>query len=374
MPRSGHFRVTVHMGASLQDYWGNTTANSKSTYAARVMLCDDEPAIIEVMRVYLEEAGYTNIISNTNASRTMALLRAAPPDILITDLMMPEVDGFEILRQMHADPHLSRIPVIIFTAYNDPDNKLRALELGAADFLAKPVDPSELVLRLRNNLAVKVYQDQIRQAYQQSHRLLFGILPPSVAERLELGDTDVVQYFAEVTVLFAELTNFTKLVSESDATVAAQQRNHVFEAFDQLADQQGLDRIKTFGDDYMLVGGLTHHSAGHAGSVVDAGLAMLSNVERLAAEAGADFQLRVGAHTGPVVAGVIGANKSYYDLWGDTVNVARRMESTSVHGRMQISSVTHRVVGDDFEVEVRNAPDVRGMGGMKTFYVLGHGN
>jgi adenylate cyclase len=370
----GSFRVTEHMSATLLDHRGIAGADSKSTHTARVMLCDDEPAIIEVLTVYLEDAGYTNIVATSDASRAMGLLRASPPDILITDLMMPEVDGFEILRKMRADLHLSRVPVIILTAYNDPDNKLRALELGATDFLSKPVDSSELELRVRNSLAAKFYQDQLQKAYQRSHRLLLGILPPSVAERLELGDTNVVDYFAEVTVLFADLTGFTRLASETEVTAAVQHRNHVFKAFDQLVDERGVDKIKTIGDSYLLVGGLTHRSADHARTVVDAGQAMLSIAERMAADAGANFRLRIGVHTGPVVAGVMGANNFYYDLWGDTVNVASRMKSTSGHGQIQISDVTRRIVGDDFEVEARDASDFKGMGGMDTFYVLGRGS
>jgi adenylate cyclase len=288
--------------------------------------------------------------------------------------MMPDVDGFEILRQMRADLRLSRIPVVMLTSYKDSKNKLRALELGATDFLTKPVDPSELVLRLRNNLAVKAYQDRLQQAYQQSHRLLLSILPPSVAERLELGETEVVDYFDEATVLFADLVGFTNFASEIDATIAVQQLNRVFKAFDQLVDERGLEKIKTIGDSYMMVGGLPQRRADHASAVVDAGLAMLSIAEGLAAEGGTNFQLRVGAHTGPVVAGVIGTNKFYYDLWGDTVNVASRMESTSINGRLQISDVTRRALSDDFRVEARGAIDIKGKGAMDTYLVLGQGS
>ena len=362
------------MSASLLQRPDSAVADQGPTHKARVMLFDDEPAIIEVVKVYLDDAGYTDIVATTDASRAMALLRAAPPDIVISDLMMPDVNGFEILKQMRADQFLSHIPVIILTAFNDPENKLRALELGATDFLSKPVDPSELVLRVRNSLAIKLYQDHLRQAYQRSHRLLLGILPPSVGKLLELGETDPVDYFAEATILFAEFKGSAEFVSETDAAVVLQLRNHVFKVFDRLVDERGLEKIKTIGDNYMLVGGLTHRSADHAGSVVDAGLAMLSMAERLASEFGADFQLRVGAHTGPVVAGVSGPNKLHYDLWGDTVNVANRMELTSVHGRLQISDVTRRFLGADFQVEARSASDIKGENEMNTFFVLGRGN
>jgi CheY-like chemotaxis protein len=342
-------------------------------HKARVMLIDDEPAIIEVLEVYLGDAGFTDIVVSTDASRAMALMRTAPPDIVITDLMMPEVSGFEILRRMRADQLLSHIPVIILTGYNDPENKLRALELGATDFLSKPVDPSELVLRMRNNFAIKHYQDDLQQAYQRAHRLLLGILPPSVARRLELGETDLVDYFANATVLFADLTGSTNVASDIDAARVAQLRNHVFKSFDRFVDKWGLEKINTSGGSYMLVGGLNYRSADHARCVVDAGLAMLSIAEGEAVEIGTDVQLRIGVHTGSVVAGVAGPDRTYYDLWGDTVNVASRMESTSIRGCLQISDVTRRFLDDDYSVEARDASETGNEGGMKTFFVLGRG-
>ena len=365
--------MTEHASASLLLQPDGAVTDPGPAHKARVMLIDDEPAIIEVLEVYLGDAGFTDIVVSTDASRAMALMRTAPPDIVITDLMMPEVSGFEILRRMRADQLLSHIPVIILTGYNDPENKLRALELGATDFLSKPVDPSELVLRMRNNFAIKHYQDDLQQAYQRAHRLLLGILPPSVARRLELGETDLVDYFANATVLFADLTGSTNVASDIDAARVAQLRNHVFKSFDRFVDKWGLEKINTASGAYMLVGGLNYRSADHARCVVDAGLAMLSIAEGEAVEIGTDVQLRIGVHTGSVVAGVAGPDRTYYDLWGDTVNVASRMESTGVHGCLQISDVTRGFLGDDYSVEARDASETGNEGGMKTFFVLGRG-
>ena len=366
-------QMTDHVTAPLFQPLGDTTPESQSTLAARVMLLDDDPIVIDVLKVYLEDAGYTDILETTDASRAVDMLRAARPDLLITDLMMPEVDGFEILRQLRADPHLSPIPVIVLTSSTESNDKLRALELGATDFLAKPVDPSELVLRLHNNLTVKAYQDQIQKAHQESDRLLLSILPASVAERLKRGETDVTDYFDEATVLFADLVNFTSFASKTNAATAVQLLNQVFNAFDQVVDEKGLEKIKTIGDSYMLAGGLPMRRADHASAVVDAGLAMLSFVERLAAQDGpaSNFLLRIGAHTGPVAAGVIGTKKFYYDLWGDTVNVASRMESRGINGRFQISEATRQAVGDEFQLEARGAIEIKGKGEMETFFVLG---
>jgi adenylate cyclase len=347
-------------------------AESQTTVSARVMLLDDDPIVIDVLTVYLEDAGYTDIVATTDAAEALDMLRTAAPDLLITDLMMPDVDGFDILRQVRADLHLSHIPVIVLTSSTDSNDKLRALKLGATDFLAKPVDPSELVLRLHNNLTSKAYQDQLKTARQESDRLLLSILPASVAERLKRGETDVTDYFDEATVLFADLVNFTSFASSTNAANAVQLLNQVFNAFDQVVDELGLEKIKTIGDSYMLAGGLPMRRPDHASAVVDAGLAMLKIVERMPAQDGvsANFLLRVGAHTGPVAAGVIGTKKFYYDLWGDTVNVASRMESAGVNGQFQISEATRKAVGNKFNVESRGGIEIKGKGTMDTYFVV----
>jgi adenylate cyclase len=347
-------------------------AASENALDVRVMMVDDDPLITDMLTIYLRDAGYTDLITTNDSSRAMDLMGVAAPDLLITDLRMPEIDGFELLRQVRNDSRLSHIPVIMLTSSSDSQSKLEALELGATDFLAKPVDPSELVLRLRNNLAVKAYQDQLQLAQQESDRLLLSILPAPVAERLKRGETNVADYFDSATVLFADLVGFTNFASKTDANTVVQQLNEVFQAFDQIVESRGLEKIKTIGDSYMLAGGLPRPMTNHARTVVDAGLAMLSLAGRMASQGHAVSQVRIGVHTGPLVAGVIGTSKFYYDLWGDTVNVASRMESSGVTGRLQISNETRLAINNEFEVEARGPVDIKGKGLMETYFVLGH--
>jgi adenylate cyclase len=267
----------------------------------RVMMLDDDPVITEMLSIYLRDAGYTNLLTANDSGRAMDLMRVAVPDLLITDLLMPGLDGFEVLRRVRADARLAHIPVIMLTSSTNSANKLQALELGATDFLAKPVDPSELVLRLRNNLVIKAYQDQLQSAHQESDRLLLNILPAPVAERLKRGETNVVDYFESTTVLFADLVGLTNFASKTDATTVVQELNDVFLGFDQIVGSRGLEKIKTIGDSCMLAGGLPRPSTDHASRVVDAGLAMLSLTERMAAQGHAVSHVRIGVHTGSQV-------------------------------------------------------------------------
>jgi class 3 adenylate cyclase len=337
---------------------------------ARVVIVDDDPALLEMLRIHLEDAGHRELMLVQDSTRALDLLRVSSPDLLLTDVRMPRVSGFDLLAQVRADPRLGHLPVIVLTSAGDAATRLQALELGATDFLAKPVDPSELVLRLRNNVAMKIYNDQLAVSRRESDRLLLSILPEPVAERLKRGE-QVADHFEEATVLFADLVDFTRFAAQADAATVVRQLNEVFRAFDQLVEARGLEKIKTVGDAYMLAGGVPTRRQDHARAVVEAGLAMRSACKRLHAQNRASFEVRIGVHTGPVVAGVIGSSKFAYDLWGDTVNVASRMESHGLPGEIQISDATRCAIGDEFLVEARGPVEIKGKGSMQTWFVRG---
>ncbi len=338
--------------------------------SARILMVDDEPTTLDVLEMYLEEAGYRQLVATDEPATVMGLLEAEPPDVLLLDLMMPVVSGFDILAMVRSERRFAHLPVVILTSSTDSEVKLRALGLGATEFLSKPVDPSELVLRLQNILSVKAYQDRIRAERENSERLLLNILPEPVAERLKRGEQTIADQFEEATVLFADLVNFTEFAAGTDAVTLVGRLNEVFQAFDELVGERGLEKIKTSGDAYMLVGGVPVPRADHADAVVEAGLAMIEALARLGGREHR-FALRVGVHTGPLVAGVIGFSKFSYDVWGDTVNVASRMESHGVAGCIQVSEDTRRRLSERFVCEPRGPVSIKGKGTMSTFLVRG---
>ena len=338
---------------------------------AVIMLVDDEPTTLDVVQILLEDAGYSQFVTTSDSTSAMELLEQSRPDLVLLDLNMPNVDGFDILATIRMDRSLARIPVVILTSSDDASTRLDALELGATDFLAKPVDASELVLRVRNNLAVKAYQDRIRRERQKSEQLLLNILPRPVAERLKAGEKTIADYFEDATVLFADIANFTDYASETDATKLVQRLNELFYAFDELVASKGLEKIKTVGDAYILAGGLPVPSPDHAATVVETGLEMLQVMEDHNRGRETKFAMRIGIHTGALVAGVIGRSKFSYDLWGDTVNVASRMETHGLPGCIQISESTRRVIGPQFLIEPRGQVVIKGKGAMTTYLVKG---
>ncbi|MDQ3340430.1 MAG: HAMP domain-containing protein [Myxococcota bacterium] len=205
---------------------------------------------------------------------------------------------------------------------------------------------------------------------QTSERLLLNVLPAPIADRLKTGESLIVDRFENVSVLFADLVGFTNHASKTTPEALVTMLNELFSNFDKLAEQHGLEKIKTIGDAYMVVAGIPQPVADHGLAIAHMATDMIIALESYAAENGYDLGIRIGIHSGSVVAGVIGTKKFIYDLWGDTVNTASRMESTGLPGRVQVSEATYAILHDHFELEPRGEIDVKGKGKMRT-YLLG---
>jgi class 3 adenylate cyclase len=206
---------------------------------------------------------------------------------------------------------------------------------------------------------------------QTSERLLLNVLPGPIADRLKTGESLIVDRFDAVSVLFADIVGFTAVASRTSPEALVTMLNELFSAFDKLAEKHGLEKIKTIGDAYMVVAGIPTPLADHAVAIAHMALDMLAAVTAYSARTGTDLSIRIGVHTGSVVAGVIGTKKFIYDLWGDTVNTASRMESTGVPGRVQVTESTYRALRDLFELEERGPIEVKGKGQMSTYLLIG---
>ncbi|MEL6246754.1 MAG: adenylate/guanylate cyclase domain-containing protein [Cyanobacteria bacterium J06627_15] len=210
----------------------------------------------------------------------------------------------------------------------------------------------------------------LRVEQEKSDQLLLNILPPSIAAQLKNNLTNrgaIASRFESVTILFADIVGFTRLATEVSPVKLVCQLNSIFSAFDSLAENLGLEKIKTIGDAYMVVGGLPEPMSNHAEACIQMAVAMQAATKAFYQESGQCFQLRIGVHTGPVVAGVIGIKKFSYDLWGDAVNVASRMESHGVVNRIQVSEATYQQLKHRFAFEDRGHISIKGRGQMHTY-------
>jgi class 3 adenylate cyclase len=254
---------------------------------------------------------------------------------------------------------------------------MRCIEAGAEDYLPKPFNL--ILLRARINASLERmrwrereqrYLAELKVEKEKSEALLRNILPEPIVKRLSAGETTIADGFSEVSILFADLVGFTPAAARMTPERLVDRLNDIVTAFDELALSLGVEKIKTIGDAYMAVSGLPEPRHDHAETVARFAIAMMEALEANNRIDGTPaFQLRIGIHTGPVVAGVIGHHKFIYDVWGDTVNVASRLESSSNPGRIHVSEATRRALAGRFRFESRGLVDLKGRGPTQTFFL-----
>jgi PAS domain S-box-containing protein len=246
---------------------------------------------------------------------------------------------------------------------------------------SKEVWLAETISPLSTETAILVARDisdrkQAEQALylekQKSEQLLLNILPQPIADQLRNNQGVIAEQFSDVTILFADIVGFTPLSARLNPIELVNLLNQIFSRFDQLVDQLGLEKIKTIGDAYMVAAGLPIPRSDHAEAIAQMALAMQAAMKRFQVELGEDIKIRIGINTGVVVAGVIGTKKFIYDLWGDAVNIASRMESSGEKGCIQVTEATYQRLKHNYQLEKRGAINVRGRGEMVTYWLLDH--
>ena len=249
--------------------------------------------------------------------------------------------------------------------------------LAAGDFSARvPVTSKDELGQLSetfNGMAASIQQqtEEIRQKNSENEALLLNILPGPIADRLKSGESTIADHFAEVTVLFADIVGFTTMSNGRPPTEVVELLNDLFRRFDAIAQRFGVEKIKTIGDAYMAVSGLPIQYEDHVRRMADMALEMTAEALRFGHDRNLDFSLRIGLNSGPVVAGVIGATKFIYDLWGDTVNTASRMESQGVAGSVQVTRAAYEHLKNEYEFEPRGEIEVKGKGRLPVWLLRG---
>lgn len=245
------------------------------------------------------------------------------------------------------------------------DIKARVRELGD-DELGKLSSDCNDLLQTQEQLVGQIHAEQAK-----TEKLLLNILPGPIAEKLKNNNASLAEKFDEATILFADIVGFTPMSSRIPPEELVQTLNLVFSSFDRLAEKYGLEKIKTIGDAYMVAGGIPDRKPNHTIAIAHMALDMLTELKILSKGRTRALQIRIGIHTGPVVAGVIGTKKFLYDLWGDTVNIASRMESSALEDTIQCSTETYRILSERFVLEPRGEINIKGRGLMNTYFLQG---
>jgi class 3 adenylate cyclase len=342
-----------------------------------ILVVDDLEENRELLSRRLSRLGYSVQLAHSGR-RALEFVAANAVDLVLLDIMMPELDGFEALQRLKANPTTQHIPVIMLSSADQLDTVVRCIKLGADDFLPKPFNPTLLMARIESSLSKKRLRDKesaflrrLQAEQDTSERLLLNILPKPIAERLKNGEKVIGDSFPEATVLFSDFVGFTQLSTRIAPKDLVAKLNEVFSAFDQLCEQHGLEKIKMIGDAYMVVGGVPTPRDDHAEAVAEMALAMQREVTRFSAAEGQPLRMRIGFNTGPVIAGVIGTKKFAYDLWGDTVNVANRMESHAPPGGILVTASTYARLRHRYSFKPGRVIRVKGKGGVLSYELLG---
>jgi adenylate cyclase len=351
------------------------SAAPEAAPSSRVLVVDDNASNRDVLARRLTREGH-QVVTAANGASALKLVATQEFDLVLLDLIMPEMNGFDVLRRLKATEHTSHVPVIVISALDELDTVVRCIESGAEDYLTKPFNPVLLQARINASLEKKRLRDRekkfiqdLEQERQRSESLLLNILPQIVVNRMRDGEKVIADRIMDATILFCDLVGFTALSQELSADRTIELLSRIFSAFDRLAVEHGVEKIKTIGDAYMAAAGVPEPQADHVLRIATLAPDMLETVDAIAEETGLKLQARIGIHTGPIVAGVIGTHKFVYDVWGDTVNTASRMESHSLAGRIQISAATRAALGNRFELEPRGMVDIRGKGMMETYFL-----
>lgn len=353
--------------------------------AFSVLVVDDSRTLRKILIRELNSLGFHNILEAADGLEAIEVVKTKSVDLMLLDMEMPELDGLGVLGQLKADDTYKALPIIVISGADQFEKTIKCIEIGAEDYLPKPFDPILLRARIFSSLEKKRLRDLDRKHLEmlnqekqlleieqmKTEKLMLNILPRPIAERLKRGEKNISGSYPDVTILFSDLVGFTKMSSKTTATELVRLLNDLFTRFDIRAEALGLEKIKTIGDAYMVVGGLPIPRPDHAALCAEMALGMFEDLQNFNQENNAELNMRIGMNSGPVVAGVIGFTKFSYDLWGNTVNTASRMESTSQHGRVQVSPSTYEALKDLYDFEDAGLMECKGLGEIRTHLLVG---
>ena len=328
-----------------------------------LLIVDDIEDNRAALAMRLDLAGYSKFISVGDGLAALEALRAQTIDLVLLDIMMPGMDGYQVLEEMKADPHLRDVPVIVISALGDVENVVRSIELGAADYLMKPFNPVILKARIdtyleRARLKAQefAYYEQIAQEKERADNLLAQLLPQQIATILKANDRLPPIRYDNVAVLFCDVIGFTAYSESHPPEIVFEQLETLIEDFEKVLDDHGLMKIKTIGDAILATAGLLTPSGDPVAEATRAALQMLETSQAHVA----GWKVRVGIDHGPVVAGTIGRQQFQFDIWGDTVNTAARIETVAEAGTVCLSGRAWHAIHDRAQGRSLGLVDLKG--------------
>ena len=400
--------------------------------AERILFVDDEPDMKELIQQRLRKhVRDEKFVLEFAGNGRLALEKLKEHDdirIIVTDINMPEMDGLSLLLELSKLDRPTR--TLVVSAYGDMQNIRSAMNNGAFDFVTKPIDFTDLDVTLEKTVQevmyllqsletkqklqdetierIKAQEEALKQAeenaelirqqnvlleakvaartielaekndilnveLQRSEELLLNILPYDTAQELKTKGKAEARFYPDITVMFTDFKGFTQIAEKLSPEQLVEEIDEIFTAFDLIMDKHGIEKIKTIGDAYMAASGLPALKDSHALDMVNAAVDIIKYMEsqkQIRSAAGRPiFDIRVGIHTGPVVSGIVGHKKFAYDIWGDAVNLASRMESSGEAGQINISQATYERINSAYSCMFRGEIEAKNKGKIGMYFV-----
>jgi class 3 adenylate cyclase len=326
----------------------------------QILIVDDEPINLKVLAAILEDD--YEVCEASNGREALSFARESTPDLILLDVMMPGIDGYEVCRKLKDDPATKDIPVIFLTSKTEVEDETEGFLAGAVDYIAKPYNPVIVKARVNTHIAL-VEQHRITE------RLLSNTLPQRIIQQLKDTGEAKSESFENASLLFADIVGFTRASSRLTAEFLISELTDIYSAFDGIVERHDCERIKTIGDAYFAVSGIPDPNPDHAVNLVHCGLAFIQHLEARNVNHDQQWEIRVGIHSGNVVGGIVGTKKYVYDVFGDAVNMASRIEGATKPMQVGISAATHDLVKGHFNCAMHGPVHLKGKGEEQLWFV-----
>lgn len=327
-----------------------------------ILVVDDSVENLQVLTALLRDK-YKVKVAKSGAKAIEILESDSSVDLILLDIMMPEMDGYEVCEKIKSSSSTTKIPVIFLTALNESSDETKGFKVGGADFITKPFNADVVLARIRTHL-------ELQKERKRADNLLRVLLPENViTDLMEKGSYEPETHL-NTSVLFCDLVGFTAISAEITPHELIQELTEIFTAYDELAQLHQVTRIKTIGDAYMAVAGIGSTNQAHATNLVNFGLGMVEYLYSKNSESAIEWKCRIGIHSGEIISGVVGKSRFQFDVMGDNVNIAARVET---NGRPMSVAITEEtkslLLPEQFQFESVGSIYLKGKGNRELFFV-----
>ncbi len=326
----------------------------------RVLIVDDELLNLKILSAILSDDYAVSVAPN--GAQALSVAKQLIQDLVLLDVMMPEMDGYEVCRRLKNDPATREIPVIFLTSKTDVEDESEGFLVGAVDYIAKPYTP--VLVKARVNTQIELVKQ-----HRITERLLANTLPNKIIQELKATGEARPESFENVSLLVADMVVFTKASSQLSAEFLIGELSDIYTVFDEIIVENDCERIKTIGDAYFAVSGIPEPNSEHAVNMVNSGLAFIQYLHTRNESHEQQWEIRVGIHTGDVVGGIVGTKKYLYDVFGDAVNMASRIEGATKPMQVGISSITYNLIKDKLNCTPQGLVQLKGKGEENLWFV-----